>query len=92
MNSQAVLCEKLNRTPTLGLFHGLYAIGALIGAVVCGTMIDLGLSVLEEIVIFSCAMILPSVVFSCWLFSAQEEQLITRQTESFITSSEQSGA
>eukprot|EP00597_Dinobryon_sp_UTEXLB2267_P002600 CAMPEP_0170063812 /NCGR_PEP_ID=MMETSP0019_2-20121128/4539_1 /TAXON_ID=98059 /ORGANISM="Dinobryon sp., Strain UTEXLB2267" /LENGTH=494 /DNA_ID=CAMNT_0010270335 /DNA_START=81 /DNA_END=1568 /DNA_ORIENTATION=+ len=84
MNSQAVLCEKMNRSPTLGLFHGIYAMGALVGAICCGTLLDINFSILEEIALFCIAMIIPTIIMSCWLFGMKEELLILQQSEALI--------
>ena len=84
MNSQAVLCEKMNRSPTLGLFHGIYALGALLAAVLCGGLLSLGMSVLEEVEIICAIMLLPTIIFRYWLFSRAEEQLIIQSEALFL--------
>jgi hypothetical protein len=87
MNSQAVLCEKMNRSPTLGLFHGIFACGALVSALLCGVLLSFGASVLEEIGIICSIMLLPTILFRYWLFSSAEEQLILQSEALFIRNS-----
>ena len=87
MNSQAVLCEKMNRSPTLGLFHGIFACGALVSAILCGVLLSFGASVLEEIGIICSIMLLPTILFRYWLFSSAEEQLILQSEALFIRNS-----
>jgi len=74
----------MNRSPTLGLFHGIYAVGALVGAICCGALIDINLSILEEIALFCIANVVPTITMSCWLFSMKEELLILQQSEALI--------
>jgi MFS family permease len=76
MNNQAVLCEKMTRVPTLGLFHAVYAIGGLSGALIGGALLEQNISVFREVIFFCILMVIPEIVFSCWLFSQQEERLI----------------
>jgi MFS family permease len=78
MNNQAVVCEKMIRTPTLGLFHAVYAMGGLSGALIGGVLLEKDISVFEEVVIFCLLMIVPQIFFSCWLFTHQEEKLINQ--------------
>eukprot|EP01039_Chlorochromonas_danica_P000563 gene564-605_t len=80
MNNQAVLCEKMIRTPSLGLFHAIYAMGGLCGTLFGGALIQHNLSVLEEIFFFLLVIVIPQLFFSCWLFSQQEEKLIKQTT------------
>jgi MFS family permease len=77
MNSQAVLCEKMTRLPTLGLFHSVYAIGGLVGALIGGVLIQRGLNVFGEIFTVCGVLLVPQVFFSCWLYSQQEERLFS---------------
>jgi MFS family permease len=76
MNAQAVVCEKMTRISTLGLFHSLFAIGGLIGALFGGGLLDLGHSVLQITILFSLLMLFPQLFLSWWLYSLQEEKLI----------------
>ncbi len=75
MNGQAVLCEKMTRLPTLGLFHSVYALGGLVGAFIGGVLIQRGLNVFGEIFTICAVLLVPQVFFSCWLYSQQEERL-----------------
>lgn len=77
MNCQAVLCEKMTRTPTLGLFHSMIAIGGLCGALIGGALIELGFCVLTELAILSIVQVPFVILLSCWLYSYQEEKLLT---------------
>lgn len=76
-NCQAVLCEKMTRTPTLGLFHSMIALGSLVGALVGGGMMELGFDVLSEVIIVSIIQLPFVLLLSCWLYSYQEEKLIS---------------
>lgn len=80
MNGQAVLCEKITRKPILGMFHSIAAVGTLIGALVGGAIMQQGISVLHEIAFVCFILLLPEFIFSCWLFSLQEEKLINQST------------
>lgn len=77
MNCQAVLCEKLTRTPTLGLFHSMIAIGGLCGALIGGALMQSGFSVLAELVMLSIVQLPFVILLSCWLYSYQEEKLLS---------------
>jgi MFS family permease len=76
MNAQAVVCEKMTRISTLGLFHSLFAIGGLVGALSGGFLLDLGHSVLQITILLSLLMLFPQLFLSWWLYSLQEEKLI----------------
>ena len=80
MNGQAVLCEKITRTPILGMFHSIASIGTVVGALVGGAIMQQGISVLHEVAFICFILILPEFIFSCWLFSFQEEKLINQST------------
>lgn len=76
VNCQGVLCEKMTRTPTLGLFHCLASFGSLVGALTAGALLQIGFSVLGELIIVSIIQIPFVLILSCWLYSYQEERLI----------------
>lgn len=85
MNNQAVLCEKMIRLPTLGFFHGIYAVGGLCGALLGGALLETtDMTVFAEVLCFYTLIVLPQLCFSCWLLSAQEERLIN-QTAALLT-------
>ena len=75
-NGQAVLCEKMTRAPTLGLFHAIYSIGALSGALIGGVIMEHKQSVLREAVLFGVVLMFPGILLSYWLYSPQEERLL----------------
>jgi MFS family permease len=78
VNGQAVTCEKMTRTPTIGLFHCIYSFGAFVGAIIGGLLMEQNeSSVLKEVVIFGLILLLPGVLLSSWLYSFQEEKLLT---------------
>ena len=87
MNGQAVLCEKMNRTPTLGLFHSFYSIGGIAGALYGGMMLQVGQSLINELLILGGILLIPSLLFKFWLFSFDEEKLIHSQTEALLNHS-----
>lgn len=76
MNSQAVLCEKMIRSRSLGLFHSIFAVGGLIGAFLGGALLQRGFTIFENITLVCIILLLPQIFLSCWLFSHQEENLI----------------
>eukprot|EP01038_Epipyxis_sp_PR26KG_P006331 gene6331-8717_t len=80
MNAQAVICEKMTRTPTLGLFHAMYAIGGICGALICGAMLQAQITPLYEVCIMSLIFFFPSCTFYYWLFSYKEEKFINSQS------------
>jgi MFS family permease len=68
----------MTRAPTLGLFHCVYSMGAFTGAVVGGVIMDQKNStVLKEVILFGLILLLPGLLLSAWLFSHQEEKLLT---------------
>lgn len=75
VNGQAVLCEKITKEPTLGLFHCVYSIGSFTGAIVGGVfMSQPHSSVLKEVIFFGLVLLLPGLLLSQWLYSPQEER------------------
>jgi MFS family permease len=76
MNTQAVVCEKMTRTSTLGMFHSIMAIGGLVGALYGGFLLSKGSSVLQITVLLSLLLLFPQLFLSWWLYSPQEEKLI----------------
>ena len=81
INGQAVLFEKSTGHPHLGLFTSIFAVGNLIGALSGGAMIGpLHLSLFLQGLIISGALLVPSIIFSFFLFSFAEEIEITENT------------
>jgi MFS family permease len=86
INGQAVLFEKSTGHPHLGLFTSIFAVGNLVGALAGGAMIGpLELSLLVQCVIISGALLIPSMIFSFFLFSFVEEVEITKNTPTIST-------
>jgi MFS family permease len=96
MNGQAVLCEKMTRLPTLGLFHCVYSLGSFAGAVLGGLLMELPhMTVMKQVVIFGVIFIGPTILLSAWLYSSQEEKLLGEISDQFAKlrpSSDASGA
>lgn len=81
INGQAVLFEKSTGHPHLGLFTSIFAVGNLVGALTGGAMIGpLNLSLLVQCMILSGALLIPSIIFSFFLFPFAEEIEITENT------------
>lgn len=76
MNAQAVVCEKMTRSSTLGLFHSIMAIGGLLGALFAGFLIEQNYSVLQVTIFLSLLLLFPQLFLSWWLYTIQEEKLI----------------
>lgn len=90
-NGQAVICEKMTRAPTVGLFHAIYSFGAFTGAILGGIVMEQeGATVLKEVVLFGLTLFLPGMLLSPWLYSYQEERLLMelhdRQYEQLLQS------
>lgn len=76
MNAQAVLYEKTVRLPSLGLFHSIFAIGGLFGAVIGGSLISSGFNTLHETMLLCGMLFVPQLLFNTWLYSLDEEKFI----------------
>jgi MFS family permease len=85
MNTQAVLCEKMTRLPTLGLFHSVYALGGLFGALLSGFLVQRGLTVFGEVLSVVAVLFVPQILFSCWLYTQQEERLYSQSSVQFLS-------
>lgn len=84
MNVQAIACEKMMRESVMGFMHALYALGGIIGALLCGLLLQYGVSPLRACIFFSLVWFLPIVLSGWWLFSETEEKLINNNSENFM--------
>jgi len=82
MNSQAVLLEKVVEKPIVGYFHAIYAVGALVGAMVGGVFMENNITILEEFIIIGVVVLIPDCYFSTLIYSFHEEQIIIGENDS----------
>jgi MFS family permease len=81
MNGQAVLHEKSTKKACLGLFTSLFAVGTIFGALSGGAMLGpFNLSVLKQSMIISLVTLPPTIIASCFLYSFDDEKLITKSS------------
>ena len=76
MNAQAVLCEKVIGRSIMGLFHSLFAVGGLSGALFAGGMLNAGANSFQVTALNSLFILLPDLVFVWWLLSKEEQKFI----------------
>jgi len=62
MNTQAIAVEEVAGLTQMGLFHAMYAVGQLLGAMFGGWFAEYGLSVLVNLITLSTV----SIVASLW--------------------------
>lgn len=83
MNAQAVLCEKVSGKATLGLFHCLYAIGGLSGALFGGGLLDAGANPLQVTFLGSIILLIPQLIVVWWLYDKEEQKYIEENQNIF---------
>jgi hypothetical protein len=81
INDQAVLCEKYGQTSMMGMFHSTYAVGAAVGALFGGGLMeakDFRLLSYQELGVYAAAVLVPCVWYyrPRALFSHSEEEVI----------------
>ena len=88
LNSQALLCEKLTGKSTLGFLHSAYAMGALFGVLYGGALVQMGVSVLNILILLVLIFTPLAFVFMFGLMSFKEEMEM-RKIEDAVTITDQ---
>lgn len=90
LNSQALLCEELTGRSTLGFLHSAYALGALFGVLYGGALVQIGISVLDILILLVFISTPLSFVFMFGLMSFTEESEMRKTKEAVnVTDEEQ---
>jgi MFS family permease len=71
MNTQGLTVQRMIDRPVLSGMHGLWSVGALLGAVIGGWSLRLGWSTLQHLAWVGIASVLLSIVFYGWLVTEQ---------------------